>query len=99
MGTTVFNPSLAPRRKIKKSFLPFRPMLPSASARFTTRGMSVSVASAMPRLILKLRSMKDRRERMLKSRILLFLEALEGHQHSDHAAHPLIVGGGGHTAH
>ena len=63
---TELRESFAPRKKMKRSFFPFKPMVPSASARFTTRGMSTSVDKATPRPILKLRSRKPRRVMMLK---------------------------------
>src|SRR5438552_15334393 len=92
MGMTEFKPSLAPRRKIKSSFFPLRPMLPSASARFITNGMSTRVDNATPNPTLAEWSRKDRRERTLKECIrLLFLKTLKGHQHRQHAPDPSVV--------
>src|SRR6266699_1312108 len=113
MGITEFRASLAPRRKIKSSFFVFpsrpgTPMVPSANARFTTSGMSTSVERATPNPILKLRSKKPRRVRMLKCCIgllgssvenLLFLEARRGHQHRNHATDTCIVSRAGKTNH
>src|SRR5690349_12167660 len=76
---------------MNSTFLPLRPMLPSASARFTTNGMSTSVESATPMLILKLRSKNARRERMLKSFMSLLLESRQRHQGAHHAPYTLIV--------
>ena len=58
----LFNPSLPKRSQMKRTFLPFNPMLPSARARFITKGISTSVesAAAMPTLAERLR--KVRRE-------------------------------------
>src|ERR1044071_5564669 len=98
---TEFNASLAPRKKTNSSFFtlpsaPGTPMLPSASARFTTHGMSTSVESATPRPILKLRSKKDRRETRGTFCIgLLFVKALKGHEHRYHAADAGVVRNGG----
>src|SRR5947207_7833598 len=97
---TEFSASLAPRRKTKSSFLtlpsgPGTPMLPSASARFITQGMSTSVESATPSPILKPRSKKVRRERILLFCIgLLFVEALKSHEHRHHAADAGVIGHG-----
>src|SRR5437667_2623128 len=113
MGITELRASLAPRRKISSSFFVFpsgpgTPMVPSANARFTTSGMSTSVESATPNPILKLRSKKPRRVRMLKCCIgllgssvenLLFLEAMRSHQHGNHAADTRIVNRAGNAAH
>src|SRR5438093_5502800 len=107
MGITEFSASLAPRRKINNSFFVFplapgTPMVPSASARLTTSGMSTSVERATPNPSLKLWSKKPRRVRMLKCCIgllessvenLLFLEAGRGHQHGNHATEPRVIGG------
>src|SRR5688500_7299563 len=94
-----FKPSLAPRNQMNRSFFPFSPMLPSASARFMTIGMSTSEAraAAIPALDAVLR--KARRLRMLKwwccisGSWLLLLKTLHGHQHGDHAAHTCVIGG------
>src|SRR5438552_2133507 len=113
MGITEFSASLAPRRKINNSFFVFplasrTPMVPSASARLTTSGMSTSVERATPNPSLKLRSKKPRRVRMLKCCIelfdsavenLLFLEAGRSHQHRNHAADTRIVSRTGNAAH
>src|ERR1041384_1145855 len=96
---TELRPSFAPRRKINSSFLPFNPMVPSARARFIRIGMSTSVDRATPMPILNERFKNDRRLRMWKGGILLFLEMLQGHQHADHAAHSLVVRGGRRAAH
>src|SRR5260370_40362417 len=92
---TEFNPSLAPRKKIKSNFLPLRPIFPSARARLTMSGMSTSVERATPRPTLKERSKNARRVRMSKFFCigLLVLEALETHQHRHHAADAEVVGG------
>src|SRR6266540_3017612 len=113
MGITELRASLAPRRKINSSFFVFplapgTPMVPSANARFTTSGMSTRVERATPKPILKLRSKKPRRVKMLKCCIglfgsavenLLFLEAGRGHQHRNHAADTRIVNRTGSAAH
>src|SRR6185369_551551 len=92
-GITEFSESFEPRRKMNRNFFPLRPMLPSASARFITNGMSTRVDKATPIPILKLRSKKLRREMILKFSIkfLLFLKALEGQEHGHHAPNPDIV--------
>src|SRR2546422_957007 len=43
MGMTELRASLAPRSQMKSSFLPFKPIEPSASARLMTKGMSTLV--------------------------------------------------------
>src|SRR6266705_1623701 len=95
---TEFNPSLAPRSQMKRIFLPFKPMLPSASARFMTNGMSTSVDSATAMLVLNDWLKKARRERILKCLYccisLLLLETGESHQHRHHAPQAGIVIGG-----
>src|SRR5213596_3589337 len=92
---TEFNPSLAPRSQMKRIFLPFKPMLPSASARFMTNGMSTRVDSATAMLVLNDWLRKARRERILKFLYccisLLLLETRESHQHRHHAAHARVV--------
>src|SRR5436309_12386735 len=98
MGMRELSESLAPRRKIKSNFLPFRPMLPSARARFTTKGMSTRVERAMPMPILKERSKKPRRVMIFKCCILLFLKTLHGHQHAHQAPNAVIVGLAGNAA-
>src|SRR6185436_14214899 len=91
MGITELIASLAPRRKMKRSFFPLRPILPSASARFITNGMSTKVDNATPRPNLNERSKKARRVKILKLRILLLLESLKAHQRADHAADTLVI--------
>src|SRR6476646_6936952 len=94
MGMTEFRESLAPRRKMNKSFFPFRPMVPSASARFMMNGMSDCVARAPPRPIFVERSRKPRRVMRLGLCIaLLFLKALQREQHRDAAADSRFVRG------
>ena len=88
---------------MKRTFLPFRPMLPSASACFITSGMSISVPKATAAPVLRLRSRKDLRLITLRFDLrccidLLLLESLKGHQHGHHAANPEIVGAGGRGA-
>src|SRR5712691_3304957 len=78
----LLSPSFPKRSQMKRIFLPFCPMLPSAKARFMTNGMSTKVDSATARLVLIDRSRNLRREIILKLCIgLLLLEALKGHQH------------------
>ena len=91
MGITELSESLAPRRKMKSSFFPFNPIVPSANARFMMSGMSVSVASATPRPILTDRPRKARRVRMLKVSILLFLKTLQRQQHRHRPPHASLL--------
>src|SRR5436309_7458894 len=103
MGMTEFSASLAPRSQMNSTFLPFKPMVPSARAFFTTSGTSIKVPNATAAPVLKLRSRKDRRVRTFRVDLLfcissLLLESLEGHQHGDHAAHAQVVSAGGRGA-
>src|SRR5688572_6861668 len=94
MGTTLFTPSLPPRKKIKISFLLLIPMLPSASARFKKGGMDMSEASPRPILARPAADKNERRVIMLGITIsvkLLFLETRQAQEKPDHAAHPRIV--------
>src|SRR6185369_2232367 len=91
---TEFNPSLAPRIQMKRSFLPFNPMVPSARARFSTKGISTSVDIATARPVLNDWLRNERRVMMLICCIgLLFLGALQGHDHCHHSAHARVIGG------
>src|SRR5258706_11123684 len=98
MGMTELSASLAPRSQMKRTFLPLRPMVPSARARFMTSGMSTSVdrATAMPALVVWPRN--ERRVRTLRLDFcikLLLLETLESHEHRHHAADPGVIVRGG----
>ena len=66
MGMMLFSPSFPNRSQMKRTFLPFKPMLPSASARFITNGMSTRVESAAAMPIFAERLRKVRREKTLK---------------------------------
>src|SRR6185436_20263397 len=100
MGMTELSASLAPRSQMNRSFLPFKPMVPSASARFITKGMSTNVEGATPIPILNDRSKNERREMMLKLLImLLLLKAWKSHKHRDHAANAIVISGPGRAAH
>src|SRR5438477_13020323 len=90
---TEFKASLAPRRKINSSFLPFVPMQHSASACFMNPGRFMSEASPKPAPPRSERRTKSRREMTLTYGInLLFLKTVKVHQHRRHAPHSQIVG-------
>src|SRR5437868_9366571 len=93
MGITEFRESLAPRSQMNKTFFPFKPMLPSASARFIMNGMSTSVERATPIPVFRERSKKLRRviSLILGSIKLLFFETLQGHEVRNHASHARVV--------
>src|SRR5213082_445135 len=95
MGATELRASLAPRSQMKRSFFPFSPMLPSARARFITKGISTRVESATARLLLAERPRKLRRVRRFNWLfcILLFVKTLQDHQHRHHPPDPRVIVG------
>src|SRR6185503_210756 len=97
MGMTLFTPSLPPRRKIKMSFLPLRPMLPSASARLRNGGMFISEARPRPTAARPVFERNERRVMMFGITILLlkllFLKTRQAHEKTHHAADAAIIGG------
>src|SRR5689334_19732791 len=94
MGATELRPSFAPRSQMNNTFLPFSPMLPSARARFMTKGMSVRVDKATAMLALNERSKNVRRVMRLRLPFciqLLLLKSLRRHQHGNHAPHAGVI--------
>src|SRR5437899_10144353 len=79
---------------MKSNFFPLRPMLPSASARFTTNGTSTRVDNATAIPVLNDRSKNARRVRMLMCCILLFMKTWRSQQHGRHRSHTRVVGRG-----
>src|SRR6266542_3616200 len=80
MGMMLFTPSLPPRRKMKSSFLPLIPMLPSARARLRNGGMLISEARPRPaavRSIVGRRGVRHRAERR-RDAGLVGVEELDG---------------------
>src|SRR5947209_16063381 len=83
---------------MNSNFFPLRPMLPSASARFTTNGTSTRVDNATAIPVLNDRSKNARRVRMLMCCILLFMKTWRSQQHGRHRSHTRVVGRGGQVA-
>src|SRR3954465_8441211 len=92
MGITVLIPSLAPRKKIKRIFLPLRPIWPSAKARCTNSGTEANEAMTAAKV---LRLINDRRVITLGIIFvrLMFLVTRKGHKQGHHASHAPAVGG------
>src|ERR1044072_904921 len=92
---TEFKPSLAPPSQMNSNFFPL-PMVPSANARLSTNGMSTTVDNATASPVLNDWVRKERRGMMLLCCIrLLFLYALNRHEHGHHCPNARVVSGRG----
>src|ERR1044072_2474275 len=89
--------SLPPRRKMKMSFLPLIPTLPSARARLRKGGMFINEARLTPTAARPAFDRNERRVMMFGITILqlklLLLKTRQAHEETDHAADTAVVRG------